>query len=73
LLLPIDSAIAYLPAVTLNPDAAHYLLQGQAVWVSGKIPQGEMRLFDENARFLGLGFLQDDGKIAPKRLIRDFS
>ena len=73
LLLPIDSAIAYLPAVTLNPDAAHYLLQGQAVWVSGKIPHSEMRLFDENARFLGLGFLQDDGKIAPKRLIRDFS
>jgi tRNA pseudouridine55 synthase len=73
LLLPIDSAIAYLPAVTLNADAAHYLMQGQAVWVSGKIPQGEIRLFDENSRFLGLGFLQDDGKVAPKRLMRDFS
>ena len=73
LLLPIDSAIAYLPALTLNADAAHYMMQGQAVWVSGKIPNGEIRLFDENARFLGLGFLQDDGKIAPKRLMRDFS
>ena len=73
LLLPIDSAIAYLPSVTLNPDAAHYLMQGQAVWVSGRVPHGEMRLFDEDARFLGLGFLQDDGKIAPKRLMRDFS
>jgi tRNA pseudouridine55 synthase len=73
LLLPIDSAIAYLPAMTLNADAAHYLMQGQAVWVSGKIPHGEIRLFDENARFLGLGFLQEDGKIAPKRLMRDFS
>ena len=73
LMLPIDSAIAYLPALTLNADAAHYLMQGQAVWVSGKIPNGEMRLFDENARFLGLGFLQEDGKIAPKRLMRDFS
>jgi tRNA pseudouridine55 synthase len=73
LLLPIDSAIAYLPSVMLNPDAAHYLMQGQSVWVSGKIPPGEIRLFDENARFLGLGFLQDDGKIAPKRLMRDFS
>jgi len=73
LLLPIDSAIAYLPSVNLNSDAAHYLMQGQAVWVSGKIPHGEMRLFDANARFLGLGFLQDDGKIAPKRLMRDFS
>ena len=73
LLLPIDSAIAYLPSVTLNADAAHYLMQGQAVWVSGRVPHGEMRLFDEDARFLGLGFLQDDGKIAPKRLMRDFS
>jgi tRNA pseudouridine55 synthase len=73
LLLPIDSAITYLPAVTLNADAAHYLMQGQAVWLSGKIPQGEIRLFDENSRFLGLGFLQEDGKIAPKRLMRDFS
>lgn len=73
LLLPIDSAIAYLPAVELNADAAHYMMQGQAVWISGKVPNGEMRLFDENARFLGLGFLQDDGKIAPKRLMRDFS
>ncbi len=73
LLLPIDSAIAYLPAVTLNVDAAHYLMQGQAVWLSGKIPDGEIRLFDENSRFLGLGFLQEDGKIAPKRLMRDFS
>lgn len=73
LLLPIDSALSHLPALTLNADAAHYLMQGQAVWVSGKIPNGEMRLFDENARFLGLGFLQDDGKIAPKRLMRDFS
>ena len=73
LLLPIDSAIVHLPALTLNDDAAHYLMQGQAVWVSGKIPNGEMRLFDENSRFLGLGFLQEDGKIAPKRLMRDFS
>jgi tRNA pseudouridine55 synthase len=48
-------------------------MQGQAVWVSGKIANGELRLFDENARFLGLGFLQEDGSIAPKRLIRDFS
>ena len=72
LLLPIDSAILHLPAVTLNADAAHYLMQGQAVWVSGKVPHGEIRLFDDNARFLGLGFLQEDGKIAPKRLMREF-
>jgi tRNA pseudouridine55 synthase len=69
LLLPVDSAIESLPKVILNADAAYYLMQGQAVWQAGKVANGELRLYDENQHFLGLGFLQDDGKIAPKRLI----
>lgn len=71
LILPMDSAIAYLPKVVLNADAAHYLMQGQAVWQSGLIPEGELRLYDDKNHFLGLGVLQEDGKIAPKRLMRD--
>jgi len=70
LLLPVDSAIESLPIFTLNADAAYFLLQGQAVWMAGKIPNSDLRLYDENNTFLGLGFLQDDGKIAPKRLIQ---
>ncbi|MFM1955788.1 MAG: tRNA pseudouridine synthase [Pseudomonadota bacterium] len=71
LILPMDSAIAYLPKLVLNADAAHYLMQGQAVWQSGLIPEGELRLYDDKNQFLGLGVLQEDGKIAPKRLMRD--
>lgn len=71
LILPMDSAIAYLPKVVLNADAAHYLMQGQSVWQSGLIPEGELRLYDDKNQFLGLGILQEDGKIAPKRLMRD--
>ena len=70
LLLPVDSAIESLPVVTLNADAAFYLMQGQAVWQAGKMPSGDMRLYDEQNNFLGLGCMQDDGKIAPKRLIQ---
>jgi tRNA pseudouridine55 synthase len=70
LLLPVDSAIESLPKVILNTDAAFYIMQGQSVWMAGKIPNGDLRLYDENNHFLGLGFLQDDGKIAPKRLIQ---
>lgn len=70
LLLPVDSAIESLPVATLNADAAFYLMQGQAVWQSGKMPSGDMRLYDEQNNFLGLGCMQDDGKIAPKRLIQ---
>ncbi len=70
LLLPIDSAIESLPVVTLNADATYFIMQGQAVWMADKIPNSDLRLYDENNTFLGLGFLQDDGKIAPKRLIQ---
>ncbi len=70
LLMPVDSAIEHLPKVVLNADAAFYMLQGQAVWQAGKTPAGDLRLYNENSQFLGLGCMQDDGKIAPKRLIQ---
>ncbi len=68
-LLPVDSAIANLPKMELDADAAYFLLQGQAVWIPGKVPQGEMRLYDEADHFLGLGYRLGNGKIAPKRLL----
>lgn len=75
LLLPVDSAIEALTKVILNADAAHFVLQGQAVWLPGNTRQNlsvgdDLRLYDEQGQFLGLGFLQDDGNIAPKRLIQ---
>jgi len=70
LLLPVDSAIESLPKIVLDADAEHFVMQGQAVWQSGKTPEGDLRLYSENNQFLGLGFLQDDGKVAPKRLIQ---
>jgi tRNA pseudouridine55 synthase len=73
LLMPVDSAIESLPRVVLNADAAYFIMQGQPVWMAGKIGDSELRLYDENNHFLGLGFLQDDGKIAPKRLIQKIS
>ncbi len=68
-LLPVDSAIADLPRVELGADAAYFLMQGQAVWVAGKVPQGDLRLYDDAGSFLGLGYRLDSGKIAPKRLL----
>ena len=69
LLLPADSAVQHLPAITLDADSTFYLQQGQAIWQSGSVPQGLIRLYNEQHEFLGLGELQSDGKIAPKRLI----
>ena len=68
-LMPTDSAVQHLPAVILDADSTFYLQQGQAVWKSGVIPQGLLRLYNERQDFLGLGELASDGKIASKRLI----
>jgi len=71
MLLPVDSSVLHLPAVTLDTDSTFYLQQGQAVWRSGVIPQGLLRLYSEQQEFLGLGEQLSNGKITPKRLIVD--
>ena len=68
-LMPLDSAVQHLPTMTLDADSSFYLQQGQAIWCGGVIPQGLIRLYNEQTEFLGLGEQQSDGKIAPKRLI----
>jgi tRNA pseudouridine55 synthase len=69
-LLPEDSAVQHLPAITLDDNSVIYLQQGQSVWKSGAVHKGLLRLYSEQQAFLGLGELVSDGKIAPKRLIR---
>ena len=66
-LLPEDSAVQYLPKITLDNNSVFYLQQGQGVWKSGAVPKGLLRLYSEHQDFLGLGELASDGKIAPKR------
>ncbi len=69
-LLPVDSAIADWPAIYLQGDAVHYLLNGQAVWAPKAPSQGWVRLYEEPAqRFLGIGEILDDGRVAPRRLL----
>ena len=70
-LLQADVLLQHLPAVTLDADSAYYLCQGQPVWKSGVLHRGHLRLYAESGRFLGLGEVADDGKIAPRRLVVD--
>lgn len=69
LLLGADAAVANLPQVTLDADSAFYLLRGQSVWKAGVRINGLFRIYSEAGRFLGLGELDHDGRIAPKRLL----
>ena len=68
-LLPIDSAIAHWPDVHLDPDAAFYIKQGQAILVPHAPTEGWVRIYDKS-QFLGVGEIQDDGRVAPRRMIQ---
>lgn len=69
ILLPADASVVDLPSVELDADSAYYLLQGQSVWKSGTNIDGLFRIYREGGQFLGLGELDHDGKVAPKRLL----
>lgn len=68
-LLSADVSIIDLPMVELDEDSAYYLMQGQSVWKSGINITGQFRIYRVDGQFLGLGELDADGKVAPKRLL----
>jgi tRNA pseudouridine55 synthase len=68
-LLPMETALAQWPEVCLSDDLARYLRQGQAVFVPRAPTQGWVKLCTADQRFLGVGRVLDDGRVAPKRLI----
>jgi tRNA pseudouridine55 synthase len=68
-LLPIETALENWPDVCLSDDLAFYLRQGQAVFVPRAPTQGWVKLRTADQRFLGVGRVLDDGRVAPKRLI----
>lgn len=68
LLLPIESALEQWPSVRLSEDMAFYLCQGQPVLVPQAPVSGFVRLYGRN-RFLGMGEILDDGRVAPRRLM----
>lgn len=70
LLLPAWAGLADWPRVELSETTAYYLLQGQPVRVNGPWAEGEQVLVFEGERFLGVGEIDDSGRVAPKRLIR---
>ncbi len=69
-LLPVDAALADWPEVRLDRDSAWYLRQGQAVLVPRAPVSGMLRLYEEGGVFIGVGSVQSDGRVAPKRLFK---
>ena len=68
-LIAMESALTDWPSIELSEDAAYYLTQGQPVLVPKAPTEGFVRLFKTKGDFLGIGQIQDDGLVAPKRLL----
>ncbi|MGL4939412.1 tRNA pseudouridine(55) synthase TruB [Shewanella sp.] len=70
LLLPMDTAVAGFPEVNVPEASAAYLMQGQAVRVAGLEADKLVRItLGAEHRFVGIGSMNEDGLLAPKRLI----
>jgi len=71
LLLPMDTAVDSLPEVNMSAVVASYVTQGQAVQVSQGPATGLVRMtVGDEREFIGVGEIDDDGKVAPRRLVR---
>ncbi|KEA53752.1 tRNA pseudouridine synthase B [Mangrovibacter sp. MFB070] len=70
LLMPMDSPAADFPQVNLQPAVAAYFKQGQPVRVAGVPSDGLVRVTEgEPGEFIGMGEIDDEGRVAPRRLV----
>ncbi|CAH9017843.1 tRNA pseudouridine(55) synthase TruB [Candidatus Nitrosacidococcus sp. I8] len=69
LVLPPRDILKNLPEVSIIPHLAHCLRQGQTVFISQLIPQGLVRLVEDNKDFFGIGKAVNSNQVAPYRLL----
>ena len=70
LLLPMDTTVAKLPALTLNESQTQGIGFGQRVKFNNPNSlQGQVRLFSHENRFLGVAVIDENNVIRPQRLV----
>ena len=70
LLLPIDTAVAKLPMLTLNESQTQGIGFGQRIkFDNSNRLQGQVRLFSHENRFLGVAVIDENNVIRPQRLV----
>ena len=70
LLLPMDTAVAKLPTLTLDESQAQGIGFGQRVkFDNPNRLQGQVRLFSHENRFLGVAVIDENNVIRPQRLV----
>jgi tRNA pseudouridine55 synthase len=69
-LLSLDSLLQEWPILKVSQAATYYLYRGQAILLPNLPKQGLIRLaLQESGRFIGIGEILDDGRLAPRRLV----
>jgi len=75
LLLPMQSAVDGMPAVYVDDMSASFLRHGNPVQAYNAPAEGSVQVYigedenDDNAEFIGVGQINDDGLVAPKRIV----
>ncbi|RDE67437.1 tRNA pseudouridine(55) synthase TruB [Aggregatibacter segnis] len=70
LLLPMDTAVAKLPALTLNESQTQGIGFGQRIkFDNPNRLQGQVRLFSHENHFLGVAVIDENNVIRPQRLV----
>lgn len=72
-LLPLESSVASWPELELSSAAAFYLMQGQPVMIPYAPTSGWVKLILKDNQFLGVGQILEDGRVAPRRLLKSES
>lgn len=68
-LMPADIMVEALTPLPLDLEAAWQICHGQPIWLP-KLSLGQQyRLYAPDGRFLGVGEVNQDGKVAPRRLV----
>ena len=73
LLLPTSSTVEGWPTIFVRGGVAYHIRHGQAVRVSNAPAQGWVKVCeivdDARTKFLGIGEVMQDGRVAPRRII----
>ena len=67
-IVPMERAVEKLPEVVLASETARDIRNGQAVSFHELPKRGLVRLYEEG-NFIGIGIVNADGEVAPKRLV----
>ncbi|GLX87308.1 tRNA pseudouridine synthase B [Thalassotalea loyana] len=73
LLLPMNTALAGMPSVCVDEESARFLRLGNPVNASGLPTDGFVQVYierdvNEGNEFIGVGIVDDNGMLAPKRI-----